>query len=370
MSFPTPTDLLFAAIDANNLPEIKAAITAGADLYSEAALGSHTPLEAALVSGKTAAAALLFSAGTPVRVTTRALYYAVGSGDLEILSQVLVAASPEDYAGLDGTLTPLMLAARFGRLDMCQLLIKHGVSPKTSVHGRRGLLDYALSEKDMRPSASILELVEFLLKSGAPVSSNSSPGPSPVLVRAINIGLLNQQFADESLGFELCKMLIDHGADVSFVDESGSLLHQVVRASSRESGVIIVEQKLIPFLIKSGADVNAKNNFGATPLLLASSAGRLSIAEQLLANGADITAVNNDGQTALHVANHAPMVRFLLAAGLSPAITDNSGITAEVYASRNDFESEIYAILRSARQLAELELSTTAGKANPPRSRV
>jgi len=52
-------------------------------------------------------------------------------------------------------------------------------------------------------------------------------------------------------------------------------------------------------MIEHGADVNAKDNYGYTVLILAARNGHTEIVELLIERGADIEAMNNDGNTAL-----------------------------------------------------------------------
>jgi ankyrin repeat protein len=54
-------------------------------------------------------------------------------------------------------------------------------------------------------------------------------------------------------------------------------------------------------LIKAGANVNAKNEYGATPMSEAAVAGNVAMLELLLKAGADVESPNADGQTALMV---------------------------------------------------------------------
>src|SRR6187402_94274 len=54
-------------------------------------------------------------------------------------------------------------------------------------------------------------------------------------------------------------------------------------------------------LIKSGADVNARNDYGATPLSEAAITGNVAVIGKLLSAGAEVDGANADGQTALMV---------------------------------------------------------------------
>ena len=55
--------------------------------------------------------------------------------------------------------------------------------------------------------------------------------------------------------------------------------------------------------IKAGTDLNQKDAMsGSTPLITASSFGKIKIAQELIDAGADLALKNNDGATALHTA--------------------------------------------------------------------
>ena len=70
--------------------------------------------------------------------------------------------------------------------------------------------------------------------------------------------------------------------------------------------------------IKLGADVNAKDKYGDTALILAAWYGYTEVAKLLLAAGADVNAKDNGGYTALIWAayyGHAEIAKMLRDAG-------------------------------------------------------
>lgn len=89
--------------------------------------------------------------------------------------------------------------------------------------------------------------------------------------------------------------------------------------------------KEIKELIEKGADVNAANLRGLTPLMAAVDRGRLDIADLLLKEGADVEAKDFTGTTALMRAafnGEFEIVQLLLEKGASSLVKDLCGKTA------------------------------------------
>jgi len=76
-----------------------------------------------------------------------------------------------------------------------------------------------------------------------------------------------------------------------------------------------------------GANVNAKNNYGASPLHCASMDGNIKLVKYLVSAGADVNAKDNDGETpvcwSIRSKNSIEVVNFLF----SKAKESNNGKT-------------------------------------------
>ena len=132
---------------------------------------------------------------------------------------------------------------------------------------------------------------------------------------------------------------------------------QLVLVSCDEARVI--------YLIDKGADVNARNEIGVSPLSFASCSPYPKILESLLSAGADINAQDNEGRTALMTTMGYPdTTEQFIEAGADGNLQDKKGRTALDYAMKIDtFRKEILKIL--------LQAGATSGRrqANTARNR-
>lgn len=111
--------------------------------------------------------------------------------------------------------------------------------------------------------------------------------------------------------------------------------------------------EILLLTLANGADVASTNRFGGTALIPASEHGHVETVRILIAAGVPVNHVNNLGWTAMQEAillnNGGPrqqeVVRQLLAAGADPDLRDPQGRTALQNAERLGF-SEIAALIR------------------------
>jgi ankyrin repeat protein len=368
MSPDPQTVRLFSAIMVDSQSEVMTSIALGADLNCEN-LDGRIPLEVATKLGAAQSVAVLLDAGCVFRNAPAALNAAVDSGSLATLKLVLDLVPPDVLICANGSYTPLLHAAQCGQIEMCRLLLERGSDPKVRGSYGQSLLSHALSTSRPRPSKSILELVEFLLESGAPVRPIGCSSAS-VLRDAIDLCLNNQEHINESLGLKLCELLINAGANVNAVYLKESALHRIVSHYARTDGQSFFDPGLFPMLIKHGADVNACNLDGQNPLQRTAAVGHAAALKQLIDCGAALNATDGYGRTALHWSKDFATTKLLLDAGADHSIRNNDGLTAEDCAGSAAGVPDVYDILKSAREQIELERAVSPALITSNRIRV
>lgn len=93
--------------------------------------------------------------------------------------------------------------------------------------------------------------------------------------------------------------------------------------------------------IASGIDLNQKDQYGATPLIVATTFGRTEVARALIEAGADVEAPSSDGSTPLHIAAffcHEEIVASLLEHGADRTVRNGYGSTP-LESVQSDFET-------------------------------
>jgi ankyrin repeat protein len=110
--------------------------------------------------------------------------------------------------------------------------------------------------------------------------------------------------------FDVLKILLGFGADVHAPSRNAmkvTALHSAVADGGHRDSALA--------LIAGGADPNAKQRHGWTPLHGAAESGDRAVVDALLAAGADPTLANDDGRTAADVAREAGHAEIAKALG-------------------------------------------------------
>ncbi len=85
------------------------------------------------------------------------------------------------------------------------------------------------------------------------------------------------------------------------------------------------KEDMVKYLVEDISDLNFRNNYGQTPLFLASIKGNINIVNTLIENGANVNMANPNGITPLIISsvhNHFHIVKLLLENGADPYLTD------------------------------------------------
>ncbi len=83
--------------------------------------------------------------------------------------------------------------------------------------------------------------------------------------------------------------------------------------------------------IKADSDLDEKDAYGSSPLIIAATFGKTEVAKALIEAGADMKITNNDGSTPLHIAAflcRTEIVKTLLDKGADKNVKNNFGRTA------------------------------------------
>ena len=186
----------------------------------------------------TIAAVVLVGCGPP----PKDIWEAAEEGNVEAVKQHLAAGTDVDVKGGRMSGTPLHLAAEFGHKEVAELLITKGADVNAKLVGGhlKGMtpLDYATHPDNPNASA---ETADLLRKHGG------KSGAADSIHVATSLG-----------NIEAVKQHIAAGADVNAKDKYGRTpLHK----ATVEGHKYVVE-----LFIAKGANVNAKDRKGATPL--------------------------------------------------------------------------------------------------------
>ena len=275
--------LIDAAKNAD-LSVLRALITQHVDVNAASADGT-TALHWASYRDNLDAADLLIRAGARVDAANdlgaTPLWIASRNGSAVMVRRLLQAGAHPNVALLLGE-TPLMAASHSGNPDVVAQLIEKGAS--VNARGARGQTALMWAVSEQHPG-----VVQVLLSHGADIQARSD--------------VLSQMMAAPPHGKPEYNRMIPFGGETAlvFAARVGDL------ASAK-------------LLLAAGANVNDKDAWGVSAMVLAAHSGFTEMVEYLLDQGADANAIG-PGFTALHEAimrRDVTMVKALLDHGANP----------------------------------------------------
>jgi len=219
-----------------------------------------------------------------------------GSNDRNSLESVAKAAGESTMNGM------LYEMASSGSVDALKWLVAHGADPK-NVGAQKDMT--LLQATALHPR---LDRLEYMLGFGLDPLERSRDGRNML-----------HYAAQGGLDPAVLKLLISKGLKVSDADNAGRLPMHF--ASLKSIGV----------LVGAGAEIDATDDAGMTPLAQAAKEGRNDAVAELLRNSASVFAKDKKGRTPLH---HAAMsqkseavIETLRAAGAPVTARDDEGLT-------------------------------------------
>lgn len=232
------TTLLTIAAMGGHEQMVSFLLHAGAEVNPQSTMG--TPLMAAAAHDRVKAMELLVKAGADLNATSR-------------------------WAS-----TALWCAAYYRARDSVQWLLRAAADVNAPLG--RSPLSEAAGQAD-------LEMMRWLLEAGAQVNPERSRGLTPLRAAA------------SSGRLEAVELMLAHGAQMQGVERRG--LYPMEYAIWSHNAPIIVQR-----LITAGADVNAQDDDGDTPLMLAAAQNDLATVSILLEADADPSFINSNGYSA------------------------------------------------------------------------
>jgi len=186
--------------------------------------------------------------------------------------------------------SPLETALYYGYLDVANLLADNGAALDLNTAAALGRVELTRKFLDQAEK----ERAEALKRAASETNSSKeyyAIGPIPAGYRFGFGRLTPLDWAARGGSVETAELLIARGASVSAADKDSALI------CASERGHLAVAD----FLVKHGADVNATNESGWTPLLTAArNAVSPKLTKFLIDAGAHVNAMDSSGENALH----------------------------------------------------------------------
>jgi len=365
---------IHAAINSEALNAAELLLKHGADINDQNNMFKRTPLQGAALYGKTQAVKWLVEHGADVNRPDSQGVVAISlgasyKGNAEILKMLLDHGAKLTLQEIPGMTQG---ACRAGNLDVLEFLSSRGITPDFDVcytalaylplpnqgvlkwlTGRSKIKNIRVGKESMLHVAvenNSLEIAKLLIASGADVNIRGELDRPP-----LDGAILRKNYpTQKTYHKEMITLLASHGADlnVKYGRNKGTMLHELADVPNIVSSPqkyweahCQTRAEAAELLIASGADVNARDVSGNTPLHTAASTNNILMIKMLASRGADLRATNNIGQTPLYysiaIGHWGDINRELLTIGTLASLEAKIGVKTD-WASLKDVANKAY----------------------------
>lgn len=310
-----------------------------------------------------------------------AMLYAVIAGDQKCVEK-LIKRGAKVNARTNSGLVPLHSAASYGNYNIFKLLVDNGADIHAKNDDGQTPIFWALNP-------NCISVAKLLIEKGADVTMKDSRGATPFHnacqrgsvqmaqlhlkhgadLHAMDDGgwtpLIYASFAHR--GADIVKFLLEQGAKVNVKPPKGaeyfrSALHCAVAGGSLDAAKLLVDH---------GADIDALDSEGATPLLTAVARGRMDIAEYLVEKGCDLDAKDTFlSRSPLHgaaIMGHSELASLMIDKGADVLVTDRKNKTPMDYAVYHGFKKLAHKLAENGADKGKMKkLEKTMGLVNKP----
>jgi len=229
------------------------------------------------------------------------LQEAAAIGDVGLVRTLIENGTDVDSVEDGYFKTALHRAAISGHKDVVELLLTKGADANRKDEGGRTPLEYVMDDTIQNHNNDV-SLMKLLLSAGADVNIKDQQGRTPLHQAVLN----NHK--------EIVELLLAHDADMNIKDQRGwtpldyarlgkfkDIIELFsVKVTSLHGALQLGDLARVKALLEQGVDVNAKDENGRTPLLLAARNNDVNTAKLLISAGADVNAKENRGYTPLY----------------------------------------------------------------------
>ena len=186
---------------------------------------------------------------------------------------------------------PLLYAAIHDLPSIAKMLLRHGAFVKVE---DENFFEHSYGETPLRLACKKPEILEALLDAGADIDAVNYRKETALMKASYAILDQNDQTPVRAV-----QILLDHGANVNLRD-----LHGKTALMRMFDGLTWGPAGDVAFLLISKADLEIKDDYGQTALMLAAQWGSYWTVEEMIAKGARLDAKDKDGNTAYYYAQN------------------------------------------------------------------